>query len=83
MREEEAVELIDIGGPALLRAAAKNYAHVAPVCRPGRYSSVLGELRAGGSYFGKGSRAAAAAHRNPTSSLPERPTRVAPPTGTC
>ena len=34
-REEEAVEMIDIGGPALLRAAAKNFAHVAPVARPG------------------------------------------------
>src|SRR5512146_1530250 len=29
--EEEAVEMIDIGGPSLLRAAAKNSAHVAPV----------------------------------------------------
>jgi phosphoribosylaminoimidazolecarboxamide formyltransferase/IMP cyclohydrolase len=43
--EEEAVEMIDIGGPALLRAAAKNFAHVAPVARPERYGSVLAELR--------------------------------------
>ena len=27
--------MIDVGGPAMLRAAAKNYVHVAPVCRPG------------------------------------------------
>ena len=29
--EEDAVEMIDIGGPAMLRAAAKNFAHVAPI----------------------------------------------------
>jgi phosphoribosylaminoimidazolecarboxamide formyltransferase/IMP cyclohydrolase len=46
VREEEAVEMIDIGGPALLRAAAKNFAWVAPVCRPERYGTVLEELRA-------------------------------------
>jgi phosphoribosylaminoimidazolecarboxamide formyltransferase / IMP cyclohydrolase len=44
--EEEAVELIDIGGPAMLRAAAKNFAHVAPVSSPARYEEVLVELRA-------------------------------------
>jgi phosphoribosylaminoimidazolecarboxamide formyltransferase/IMP cyclohydrolase len=43
--EEKAVEMIDIGGPSLLRAAAKNFAHVAPVPRPERYESVLAELR--------------------------------------
>jgi phosphoribosylaminoimidazolecarboxamide formyltransferase / IMP cyclohydrolase len=44
VREEEAVEMIDVGGPAMLRAAAKNFAHVAPVCRPERYAPVLEEL---------------------------------------
>ncbi len=44
--EQDAVEMIDIGGPAMLRAAAKNFAHVAPVCRPERYPEVLAELRA-------------------------------------
>jgi phosphoribosylaminoimidazolecarboxamide formyltransferase/IMP cyclohydrolase len=43
--EEEAVELIDIGGPTLLRAAAKNFRHVAAVARPDRYPRVLEELR--------------------------------------
>jgi phosphoribosylaminoimidazolecarboxamide formyltransferase/IMP cyclohydrolase len=43
---EDALEQIDIGGPALLRAAAKNHAHVVPVCRPEDYEPVLGELRA-------------------------------------
>jgi phosphoribosylaminoimidazolecarboxamide formyltransferase/IMP cyclohydrolase len=43
--EDEAVEMIDIGGPALLRAAAKNFAYVGAVARPERYPSVLDELR--------------------------------------
>jgi phosphoribosylaminoimidazolecarboxamide formyltransferase / IMP cyclohydrolase len=50
VREEEAVEMIDIGGPSMLRGAAKNFAHVAPVCRPERYDSVLAELRARGDF---------------------------------
>jgi phosphoribosylaminoimidazolecarboxamide formyltransferase / IMP cyclohydrolase len=49
VREEEAVEMIDIGGPSMLRGAAKNFAHVAPICRPERYESVLAELRESGS----------------------------------
>jgi phosphoribosylaminoimidazolecarboxamide formyltransferase/IMP cyclohydrolase len=48
VREEEAVEMIDIGGPSMLRGAAKNFAHCAPVCRPERYPSVLEELRESG-----------------------------------
>jgi len=43
---DDAIEQIDIGGPALLRAAAKNHAHVIPVCRPEDYDTVLEELRA-------------------------------------
>jgi phosphoribosylaminoimidazolecarboxamide formyltransferase/IMP cyclohydrolase len=42
---DEAIEQIDIGGPALLRAAAKNHADVIPVCRPQDYDRVLRELR--------------------------------------
>src|SRR5207253_7037074 len=45
VREEDAVEMIDIGGPSMLRGAAKNFAHVAPLCRPDRYGFVLDELR--------------------------------------
>jgi phosphoribosylaminoimidazolecarboxamide formyltransferase / IMP cyclohydrolase len=48
VREEEAVEMIDIGGPAMLRAAAKNFQHVAPVCSIARYGQVLDELRLDG-----------------------------------
>jgi phosphoribosylaminoimidazolecarboxamide formyltransferase/IMP cyclohydrolase len=46
--EQDAVEMIDIGGPSMLRGAAKNFAHVAPVCRPARYPQILEELRANG-----------------------------------
>ncbi|MGH2996440.1 MAG: bifunctional phosphoribosylaminoimidazolecarboxamide formyltransferase/IMP cyclohydrolase, partial [Gaiellaceae bacterium] len=48
VREEEAVEMIDIGGPAMLRAAAKNFLHVIPVCRAERYDELLQRLRGGG-----------------------------------
>ena len=48
VREEEAVEMIDVGGPSMLRGAAKNFAHVAPVCSPTRYEGVLEELRRAG-----------------------------------
>lgn len=44
----EAVENIDIGGPAMIRAAAKNHAFVAVVCDPGDYGDVLAEIRSGG-----------------------------------
>jgi phosphoribosylaminoimidazolecarboxamide formyltransferase/IMP cyclohydrolase len=49
VRDEEAVELIDIGGPSMLRGAAKNFAHCAPVCRPEQYDALLEELRDSGS----------------------------------
>ena len=46
--EQEAVEMIDIGGPAMLRGAAKNFARVAPLCRPEQYDPALAELRTTG-----------------------------------
>ena len=42
----EAIENIDIGGPSMLRSAAKNYRSVAVICNPGRYQGVLDEMRA-------------------------------------
>src|SRR5438105_303502 len=42
---EEAIENIDIGGPTLVRAAAKNYAHVGIVVDPQDYPVLLAELR--------------------------------------
>lgn len=46
---EPSIELIDIGGPAMVRAAAKNHAHVGIVTDPSRYDEVLTELRTSGS----------------------------------
>jgi phosphoribosylaminoimidazolecarboxamide formyltransferase / IMP cyclohydrolase len=43
--EEDVIEKIDIGGPAMVRAAAKNFASVTVVVRPERYGSVLSALR--------------------------------------
>lgn len=45
---EEAVENIDIGGPTMLRAAAKNYQDVAVVTDPEDYPRILEELKNGG-----------------------------------
>jgi len=45
---DDAVENIDIGGPAMIRAAAKNYGSVAVVVDPTDYGMVLEEIRAGG-----------------------------------
>ena len=45
---DEAIENIDIGGVALIRAAAKNHARVTLLCDPGDYPAVLAELQAGG-----------------------------------
>ena len=42
---EDAVEHIDIGGPSMLRSAAKNFAAVTVVCDPGDYDVVLDEIR--------------------------------------
>ena len=44
----EAIEQIDIGGPSLIRAAAKNHAFVAVATRPEQYSSILEEIQATG-----------------------------------
>jgi phosphoribosylaminoimidazolecarboxamide formyltransferase/IMP cyclohydrolase len=43
--EAEVVEMIDVGGPSMLRAAAKNFAHVAVVSSPAQYDDVVAELR--------------------------------------
>jgi phosphoribosylaminoimidazolecarboxamide formyltransferase/IMP cyclohydrolase len=46
--EAEVVEMIDVGGPSMLRAAAKNFAHVAVVSSATQYDDVLAELHEGG-----------------------------------
>jgi phosphoribosylaminoimidazolecarboxamide formyltransferase/IMP cyclohydrolase len=46
---DPSVELIDVGGPTMVRAAAKNHAHVGIVVSPAEYPAVLAELREHGS----------------------------------
>jgi len=46
--EEEAVENIDIGGPSMIRSAAKNHAYVAVIVDPSDYEKVLAEISNGG-----------------------------------
>ncbi|WP_288637952.1 bifunctional phosphoribosylaminoimidazolecarboxamide formyltransferase/IMP cyclohydrolase [uncultured Oxalobacter sp.] len=42
---EDAIENIDIGGPAMLRSAAKNYKDVAVVCDPADYADIIAEMK--------------------------------------
>ncbi len=58
--EAEVVEMIDVGGPSMLRAAAKNFAHVTALSRPEHYELVLAELRAHGEVTLESRRALAA-----------------------
>ncbi len=46
---QEAIENIDIGGPSMLRSAAKNHMSVAVICNPSRYGQILDELKANNS----------------------------------
>jgi phosphoribosylaminoimidazolecarboxamide formyltransferase/IMP cyclohydrolase len=45
---DEIIEKIDVGGPAMLRAAAKNFAYVGAVCDPADYDGVVRELTESG-----------------------------------
>ncbi len=44
---DKLVEFIDIGGPAMIRAAAKNYRNVAVVVDPGDYPDIISSIKAG------------------------------------
>nr|WP_307815376.1 bifunctional phosphoribosylaminoimidazolecarboxamide formyltransferase/IMP cyclohydrolase [Streptomyces sp. 7-21] len=61
---DECVEQIDIGGPAMVRAAAKNHASVAVVTDPARYQEVLDAVAAGGFDLAARRRLAAEAFRH-------------------
>jgi len=45
---EECIEQIDIGGPSMLRGAAKNHGSVAVICQTSQYDQLLGAIAAGG-----------------------------------
>ncbi|MGJ8633516.1 MAG: bifunctional phosphoribosylaminoimidazolecarboxamide formyltransferase/IMP cyclohydrolase [Luteolibacter sp.] len=53
---EDAIENIDIGGPSMLRSAAKNHSHVTVIVSPADYSEVLEEMRENGGDTTKGLR---------------------------
>ena len=78
---DPSIELIDIGGPAMTRAAAKNHAHVGIVTSPDQYELVLGELRDHGALTDETRRALAleafahTAAYDPRSSSGSRPTK--------
>ena len=57
---EEAVENIDIGGPTMVRAAAKNHGGVAVATDPGDYARILDEMRASGGALSAATRLALA-----------------------
>jgi phosphoribosylaminoimidazolecarboxamide formyltransferase/IMP cyclohydrolase len=59
--EADAIENIDIGGPTMIRAAAKNFAFVAPVVSPESYDAVLAELRESDCRLSPGTRESLAA----------------------
>ena len=58
---EECVEQIDIGGPSMVRAAAKNHPSVAVVTSPGQYDELLTAVRSGGTTLAQRQRLAAEA----------------------
>jgi phosphoribosylaminoimidazolecarboxamide formyltransferase/IMP cyclohydrolase len=60
--EADCVENIDIGGPAMIRSAAKNHAHVAVLTEPAQYAEVIAALAAGGTDLALRTRLAAAAY---------------------
>jgi phosphoribosylaminoimidazolecarboxamide formyltransferase/IMP cyclohydrolase len=55
--ERPSIETIDIGGPTMVRAAAKNHAWVGVVTDPARYDAILGELRNDGGRLSAATRA--------------------------
>ena len=62
--EDECVEQIDIGGPSMVRAAAKNHPSVAGVVEPSGYAGVLAAVRAGGFTLAQRKRLASLAFRH-------------------
>jgi phosphoribosylaminoimidazolecarboxamide formyltransferase/IMP cyclohydrolase len=53
---DDAIENIDIGGPAMVRSSAKNYRHVAIVTDPADYAGLIDEMKASGGVLGDSTR---------------------------
>jgi phosphoribosylaminoimidazolecarboxamide formyltransferase/IMP cyclohydrolase len=73
----DAIENIDVGGPAMLRAGAKNHARVTVLVDPADYAGALAELRAGG--VGEATRAGSRPRRSDTRRVRRARVRLAPP----
>ena len=67
---DPSIELIDVGGPSMVRGAAKNHAHVGVLTSPEDYAAVLDELRANGSL----------SDSRPAAAWPGPPSPTPPPT---
>ena len=80
--ERPDVETIDIGGPAMVRAAAKNHAHVAVVVDPADYELVLEELRREGAISVDSRRATRCGRRSRTRPRTTRPSPLGSATAT-
>jgi phosphoribosylaminoimidazolecarboxamide formyltransferase/IMP cyclohydrolase len=59
--DADVIENIDIGGPTMIRAAAKNFPYAAPVVSPESYDAVLDELRGSGGHLSRPTRESLAA----------------------
>ncbi|MGA2013031.1 MAG: bifunctional phosphoribosylaminoimidazolecarboxamide formyltransferase/IMP cyclohydrolase [Solirubrobacteraceae bacterium] len=59
--DDEVVENIDIGGPTMIRAAAKNHRYAAPIVSPESYDAILAELREADRYLSPSTRESLAA----------------------
>ena len=60
--DADCIENIDIGGPAMIRSAAKNFSHVVVLTDPAQYADLLAELAAGGTTLALRTRLAGAAY---------------------
>jgi len=48
---EKSIEFIDIGGPSMLRAAAKNFKNVIPICKPDQYKNFINQFKSNNGLF--------------------------------
>ena len=53
---DKAIEYIDIGGPSMLRAAAKNYKDIIPLCDPNQYKDFITSFNNNDGFFSKSDR---------------------------
>ena len=53
---DKAIEYIDIGGPSMLRAAAKNYKDIIPLCNPNQYKDFITSFNNNDGFFSKSDR---------------------------